>query len=190
MFSNVNSRASDLFGFRSFLHRASLYMPTANCHNPAMKRLTASLFSFFVALFFAGCLTTPVADSGGVGAVTVTNTSVNRITAAAQNVFAQSGYSPGPVNYPAWVAFDKPATGFSNAMWGGYDRKTTIRARLYMTQIPGTNNYRLSTRIYAVANPGEPGFEDKHQLSGIWASEFGPLLQKIKTQASGASRGF
>ncbi len=42
--------------------------------------------TFFV-LLLSGCLTTPIEKSGGMGSVTVTNSSPSAIIAAAQSVF-------------------------------------------------------------------------------------------------------
>ncbi len=154
-----------------------------------MKPLLLPFAACLLALLTIGCLTSPTSDSGGIGSVTAQNTNVSALTSAAQNVFAQSGYSMGPVNPPAWIAFDKPAGGFGKAMWGGFDEKTTVRVRLTMTPLAGTNNYRLSTRVYSVNDAGEMGIEDKHRLSGLWQGEFESLLRKIAAQADGAGSG-
>lgn len=78
--------------------------------------------------------------------MTVSNTNVTAIIAAANGVFAQSGYSPGPANYPDSVSFDKPAGAFGQLAYGSYGTTTTIRARVSMTPIPGTNDFRISAR--------------------------------------------
>jgi hypothetical protein len=151
-----------------------------------VKSFAFSRILCFLALAFAGCLATPVSESGGPGAVTVTNTNPTAIIYAAQSVFAQYGYSSGYVNYPTSASFDKPAGKFGKAMWGGYDETTTVRVRLLLTPLPGGANYRLSTRVFTVSDAGEAGFEDKHALSGLWSGEFGPLLRQISARASGA----
>ncbi|MEO8354150.1 MAG: hypothetical protein ABI680_20670 [Chthoniobacteraceae bacterium] len=155
-----------------------------------MKPLLLPSVSCLLALLSIGCLTTPTSDSGGIGAVTALNTNASAITSAAQDVFAQSGYSMGPVNPPSWIAFEKPAGGFGKAMWGGFDEKTTIRVRLSMTPLPGTNNFRLSTRVYSVNDAGEMGINDKHRLSSLWQGQFESLLKKIAAQAGGAGPGY
>jgi hypothetical protein len=142
--------------------------------------------AFGIAVFVAGCLTAPVSESGGPGAVTAQNTNVTAITTAAQTVFAQSGYTPGPANYPTWIAFDKPAGRFGNILWNSYGQTTTIRVRLLMTELASTSNYRLSVRVYRVSNAGETGFEDTTRMAGLWQDEFEPLLKKIAAKAGGA----
>jgi len=146
-----------------------------------MNKILPCLLGCVVALFFAGCLTTPVSQGG----IQVTNSNVSAIIDAANTVFAQSGYSPGPANYPDSVSFDKPAGAFSNLMWGSYERKQTIRAKVRMTPIPGTNNFRLSAQASTVTSAGEAGFEDSRKIS-LFSGEFTPLLRQIAAQASGA----
>jgi len=153
----------------------------------AVKRF---LFLLPLAVVLASCLTAPVSNSGGMGSVTVQNTNVNAIANAAQGVFANSGYTPGPSNFPASISFEKPAGKFGQLMYGSYDQKVTMRVKLDMTQIPGSNNYRLSTRVSRVSNAGEAGFEDKTKMLGLWSGEFGPLLKQIQAQASGAGPGY
>lgn len=138
-----------------------------------------------LAFLLAGCLTTPVSDSGGMGAVTVPNTNVTALISAAQTVFAQSGYSPGPMSYPDSISFDKPAGGFGKLLYGSYGTTTSVRVKLTMTQLAG-NDYRLGTRVSRVTDAGEAGFEDNRKMIGLWSGEFGPLLQKIKAQAANA----
>lgn len=142
-----------------------------------------------MSFLLTGCLTSKVSNSGGLGSVTVPNTNVNAIIAAANGVFAQSGYSPGPTDYPDSVSFDKPSGGFGKLMYGSYGTTTTFRAKLRMVQIPGTSDYRLSTQMTRVTDAGDAGFEDSTQMMGVWSGEFGPLLQQIKTQAAGAGPG-
>lgn len=146
-----------------------------------MNKILPCLLGCVVALFFSGCLTTPVSEGG----IQVTNSNVSAIIDAANEVFAQSGYSPGPANYPDSVSFDKPAGAFGNIMWGSYDQKQTIRAKVRMTQIPGTNNFRLSAQAFTVSSAGEAGFEDSRKIS-LFSSQFNPLLRKVAAQASGA----
>ncbi len=160
------------------------------CIEPRIIRRVKALASFAVCLALAalltGCLTAPVANSGGMGSITVTNTNVNAIIDAANAVFPNYGYSVGPVNYPNSISFDKPAGGFGKLLYGSYGVTTTMRAKLVMTPLPGTNDFRLSTRIARVSNAGEAGFEDSTRMSGLWSGEFAPLLRQISAQAGGA----
>ncbi len=139
-----------------------------------------------VGVFLSGCLTTPVSRSGGAGAHTVMNSNPAAIVSAAQSVFANSGYTSGPSNFPDSISFDKPGGAFGQLMWGSYDQSTTVRARMNMDAIPGTNNYRLSVKVFAVNDAGDPGFEEGRPLLGGWQLQFDPLLTKIAQQAGGA----
>ena len=141
-----------------------------------------------VALSFlmSGCLTAPVSQSGGLGSVTVNNSNPNAIVAAAQTVFPQSGYQLSKSNYPYSVSFDKASNRFANVMWGSYGDPQTIRVRVNITRLPGTNDYRLSPKVFSVSDAGEAGFEDSRPLRGLWAAEFGPLLKQVAAQAGGA----
>lgn len=155
-----------------------------------MKTLISSVVALAVALILAGCLASPVAGAGGLGSTTAVNSNVNAVIAAAQSVFAQYGYSTGPVNYPNSISFDKPAGGFGNVMWGNYGNPQTIRVRVKMLQVPGTNNIRLVPKVYSVSGAGEAGFDDQRPLMGLWTAEFGPVLRKVAAQASGAGTGY
>lgn len=137
-------------------------------------------------LLLSGCLTTPVSNSGGLGALTIQNTNVNAIIGAAESVFPNYGYRQGPADYPAWIAFDKSGGAFGNIMWGSYGRPVSIRARLVMTPIGGTNDYRVAVRVSRVLNEGESGFEDDRRISGLFAGEFRPILRQIQAGAAGA----
>ena len=134
----------------------------------------------------SGCLTAPVSQSGGLGSVTVNNSNPNAIVAAAQTVFPQSGYQLSKSNYTYSVSFDKASNRFANVMWGSYGDPQTIRVRVKINQIPGTNNYRLVPKVYTVSDAGETGFEDQRPLMGLWSGEFGPLLKQVAAQAGGA----
>ena len=134
----------------------------------------------------SGCLVSPVSQSGGMGSVTVVNSNPSAIVAAAQVVFPQSGYQLATSNFPVSISFDKPSSRFANIMWGSYGNPQTIRVRVNMNQIPGTNNYRLVPKVYSVSSAGEAGFEDKRPLMGLWSSQFGPLLKQVAAQAGGA----
>jgi hypothetical protein len=154
-----------------------------------MKRRLLPLGPCLLAILLAGCLAVPVADSGGVGSVTVPNTNVTAIMSAAQSVFSQYGYSMGPVNYPVSISFDKPAGGFGQLLYGSYDVTTTIRVRLSMAPMPGSNDYQLKTQAFRVSDAGEAGFEDSRRMIGLWSAEFQPLLQKIKAITANAGPG-
>jgi len=136
-------------------------------------------------MLLASCLTTPTADSGGMGAVTVPNTNVSALISAAQTVFAQYGYTPGPMSYPDSISFDKPAGGFGKLLYGSYGTTTSIRVKLTLTPLTG-KNYRLGTRVSRITDAGEAGFESSRKMMGLWSGQFGPLLQKIKAQAANA----
>ena len=149
-----------------------------------MKILRTSLI--LTTLLMAGCLTTPVDKSGGPGSVTVTNSNPAAIVAAAQSVFPNYGYTPGLGNGISSVVFDKNSNKLANVLWGSYGCKQTIRVKVKIVQIPGTNNYRISPKVYTVSDAGEAGFESKRALMGLWGSEFGPLLKQVSQKASGA----
>lgn len=140
-----------------------------------MKLLAAIL----AVLFLAGCLSSPIASSGGIGAVTVKNTSVDRVISAAQTVFAGRGYTLSDSDYPESVSFDKPAGSFGNAMWGSYGDPQTIRVKIAMVPIPMTSDIRLEPRVYSVGDAGEAGFDSERPLIGLWNAEFGPMLKQI-----------
>jgi hypothetical protein len=127
-------------------------------------------------------MTTPVAKTGVTTAV---NTNPYAIASAAQSVFANDGYTPGPANFPNSIAFDKPAGAFGTLMYGSYDQTTTIRCTVTITQIPGTDNYRLGARASVVQDAGEAGFESARPLL-IGSSQFNPLLRQIAAQAGNA----
>ncbi len=148
-----------------------------------VKTFLYSLFALSAAVFLTGCLTN---SALGPGSVTVPNTNVDALIAAPKDVFAQAGYGTGPVNYPTSISFEKAAGAFGQTMWGSFDQRPTMRVRLFMAPVSGTNDFRLNTRVLTVSNAGEAGFEDQRALVGLWSSEFGSLLRKIKAQASGA----
>jgi hypothetical protein len=142
---------------------------------------TLSLLAL-TALFFTGCMTTPVSKTGTTTAV---NSNPYAIVNAAQSVFANSGYSAGPANFPTSVAFDKPSGAFGKIMYGSYDQTTTIRCTVSINQIPGTSNYRLSARASVVQDAGQAGFESGRPLL-VGDDQFNPLLRQIASQASNA----
>lgn len=134
-------------------------------------------------LLLSGCLTTPVQKSGGLGSVTVHDTNATAVTAAAQSVFAAHGYTFAGSDFPNAVSFDKPAGAFGNAMWGSYGDPQSIRVKLLMRPIPGTDNLRLSTQVFTVGNAGVSGFDQARPLIGLWNAEFGPMLREIARRA-------
>lgn len=144
-----------------------------------MKLLAACL----AVLFLAGCLSSPISSSGGIGAVTVKNTSVDRVISAAQTVFAGRGYTLSDSEYPESISFDKPAGSFGNAMWGSYGNPQTIRVKLAMVPIPMTSDIRLEPRVYSVGDAGEAGFDSERPLIGLWNAEFGPMLKQVASLA-------
>ena len=140
----------------------------------------------FFALLLSGCLTTPIEKSGGMGSVTVTNSNPTAIVTAAQSVFPNYGYTPAFGNDISSVSFDKNSNQLANVLWGSYGDPQMIRVKVKITPIPGTNNYRISPKVYTVSDAGEAGFESKRPLIGLWSSEFGPLLKKVAAQSSGS----
>lgn len=142
--------------------------------------LAAALISSWC---LVGCMSSPISSSGGIGAVTVHDTNVDAVTAAARNVFASRGYTLSGVDYPDSISFDKPPGGFGNVMWGSYGNPQTIRVRLAMVCIPGTDNIRLVPKVFSVSDAGEAGFDNARPLFGIWNAEFGPMLKDIARQA-------
>ena len=142
--------------------------------------LTVALISSWC---LVGCLSSPISSSGGIGAVTVHDTNADAVTAAARDVFATRGYTLSGVDYPNSISFDKPAGGFGNVMWGSYGNPQTIRVRLAMVPIPGTDNIRLNPQVFSVSDAGEAGFDNARPLFGIWNAEFGPILKDIARKA-------
>lgn len=136
-------------------------------------------------LLLSGCLTAPVSSSGGIGSVTVRNSNPGAIVAAAQSVFPSYGYTCSGTGLSS-VTFDKDSNKLANVLWGSYGCPQTIRVKVRIVQIPGTDDYRISPKTYTVSDAGEAGFESKRALMGLWNGEFGPLLRKIAAQASDA----
>jgi hypothetical protein len=117
--------------------------------------------------------------------VTVKNSNPGAIIAAAQSVFPNYGYTCSGGGLSS-VSFDKDSNKLANVLWGSYGCPQTIRVKMKIIQIPGTNNYRISPKVYTVSDAGEAGFESKRALMGLWNGEYGPLLNKVSSQASGA----
>jgi hypothetical protein len=125
-----------------------------------------------------------------MGSVTVSNSNPGAIIAAAQSLFPNYGYSPtfGGDGVSS-VCFEKNSNKVANVLWGSYGNPQTLRVKVKIVQIPGTNNYRISPKVSTVSDAGEAGFESKHKLSSLWASQFGPLMKQVAAQASGAGAG-
>ncbi len=54
-----------------------------------------------------------------------------------------------------------------------------MRVTLNIIQIPGTNDYRLSTKVSRVSDAGEAGFEDDPENARNVVRQSSPLLAKI-----------
>jgi hypothetical protein len=140
-------------------------------------------------LFFAGCLAVPVEQSGGPGSITVRNSNPKAIADASRVAFSRVGYTPGPGNFPQTISFDRPADSFGRLMFGSYGRSTSFRVRLQITQIPGSNDFRVSPRVSRVNNAGEAGFESDTKMMGFWSTQFRPILREVQKQAANAGPG-
>jgi hypothetical protein len=148
-----------------------------------MKQFFACAALLIFSWSLAGCLSSPISSSGGIGSVTVHDTNADAVTAAARNVFASRGYTLSGVDYPDSISFDKPAGSFGNVMWGNYGNPQTIRVRLAMVPIPGTDNIRLQPKVFSVSDAGEAGFDNARPLFGVWNAEFGPMMNDIARKA-------
>jgi hypothetical protein len=148
-----------------------------------MKRFFAFAALLIFSWSLAGCLSSPISSSGGIGSVTVHDTNADAVTAAARDVFASRGYTLSGVDYPDSISFDKPAGSFGNVMWGNYGNPQTIRVRLAMVPIPGTDNIRLQPKVFSVSDAGEAGFDNARPLFGVWNAEFGPMMNDIARKA-------
>ena len=150
------------------------------------KPFSVSLLLCFI---LASCLTKPTSNSGGIGGTKVQNTNPSAIIAAARTVFAESGYTISGVDYPSTISFDKPAGKLGELIYGSYGTTTTVRVKLSLVPIPGTNDYWLKPSVFRVSDAGEAGFEDSTKMLGLWSGEFKPLLRQIQAQAAGAGPG-
>jgi hypothetical protein len=148
-----------------------------------MKASLLRAMAVVLTFLLSACVT---ARPGGRGAVTVRKSNPSAIIIAAQSVFTHSGYSAGPVSFPDSVSFDKPTSVFGNLMWGTYDEKASIRVKISINQIPGTDDYVLSSNTYSVTSAGEAGFEDATKRSRLWFGEARRLLRQVPSLASGA----
>ncbi len=158
-------------------------------HTTRVKKFLPVLLLVACALLLSSCLTKPVADSGGGGAVTVQNTNVTALTATMNAIFPQYGYTPGPTNFPASISFDKPAGTFGKLMYGSYGVTNTVRVQVSMVSLGG-NNYRLIPRVSRVTDAGQAGFEEDNKMLGAWSGQFAPILKKVQAQATGAGPGY
>lgn len=150
--------------------------------------MRSTLGCLLVALLFAGCLAPAPNKEGGPTSVVVTNSNYAAIAGAAQSVFAEYNYTQGPANFPTSLSFEKPAGGFGKLMWGGYDVKTVIRAKLNITALPNGKDYNIHVTVYAIRDDGMADMADQQKLLGMWAMQFKPILTKIQAQASGAGQ--
>lgn len=164
----------------------SLPRPSVPAETLRVKSLFSLLAAGSLVFLLSGCLTSPVGSSGGPGSTTVTNSNPSAIVSAAQAVFPQAGYQLASSNFPYSIAFDKSSSRFANIMWGSYGNPQTVRVRVMINQIPGTNDYRLVPKVFSVSSAGEAGFESERPLIGLWSAEFGSLLQQVAEQAGGA----
>jgi hypothetical protein len=145
--------------------------------------------SLLLSFVLTGCMTTQTSSSAGLGGITVQNSNPSAIIAAARTVFAQSGYSMSSIDYPTAISFDKPAGSLGEVIYGSYGVTTTIRVKLSLVPLPGTNDYRLKASIFRVSDAGQAGFEESTKMLGLWSGEFKPLLRQVQSQAAGAGRG-
>jgi hypothetical protein len=154
---------------------------------PLFKKspIFASLLLTLV-LILSGCLVTPIQHSGGIGSVTVTNSNPGAIIAAAQNIFPNYSYTLHSVHYPDSLSFDQASNKTARILWGSYGNPQTMRVKVLIIAIPGSNNYRISPKLYTVSDAGEAGFESKRPLIGLWNSQFSSIFEQIASQASGA----
>lgn len=149
------------------------------------SRCVVALLSIFP-LLLTGCLVSPVEKSGGIGSVTVTNSNPTAIINAAQSIFPNYGYSLHNTRFPDSVSFDQPGNKTARILWGSYGVPQTLRVKVSIVAIPGTDNYRISPKVYTVSNAGEAGFESKRPLVSLWNSQFSSIFDQIAQQASGA----
>lgn len=140
--------------------------------------------TIFLCAFLAGCLTSSVSQTGGRDAVTVPNTTIPAIVAAAQTSFAAHGYSPGPQGLPNFITFDRPAGAFGEIMFGSYGRTTTFRVRLQLIRLPGTTDIRLVPSVSRVGSARMAGFENETRMLRFWSGQFRPILRSIKAEAA------
>ena len=148
-----------------------------------MNRFISSAIALVSALCLAGCLSSPISDSGGIGAITVHDTNADVIMAAARDVFSSRGYTLSGSSYPDSISFDKPAEDFGNVMWGNYGNPQTIRVRLAMIPVPGGDNIRLVPKVFSVSDAGAAGFDSERPLMGLWNAEFSSMLKEIARKA-------
>ena len=103
-----------------------------------------------------------------------------------RSIFPNYGYSLHNTRFPDSVSFDQPGNKTARILWGSYGVPQTLRVKVSIVAIPGTNNYRISPKVYTVSNAGEAGFESKRPLVSLWNSQFSSIFDQIAQQASGA----
>ncbi|MFZ4599810.1 MAG: hypothetical protein ACOYNN_14295 [Terrimicrobiaceae bacterium] len=154
-----------------------------------MRASLPLVLSVAVVSLFSGCLTQPVARSGGPGSITVPNSNPIAIQRAANSAFSQYGFSPSRRNPPGSLAFDRPAGTMGSLAFGGMMRTTSFRVRVQLIQLPGTNDFRLIPEVDRVNNANVAGFEDSVRMMNVWSGQFKPIMRQIKEQASNAGPG-
>ncbi|MBE2203248.1 MAG: hypothetical protein IAE94_02750 [Chthoniobacterales bacterium] len=151
-----------------------------------MRIAFRSLVGAIGVCLLAGCLATPVERTGGPGSITVPNTNPQAIVRAAQTVFPGYGYSLSQSNFPTSISFDRPAGRMGTLAFGGWMDTTSIRVRLEMVPISGSNDFRLRTQVYRVNNAGVAGFERDTRMLRVWSAQFNAILRQIKADAANA----
>ena len=139
-----------------------------------------------VCLALAGCLASPVERSGAPGSVTIRDTNPRAIAAAARQVFARYGYTPGPSGFPRWISFERAAGVAGEILFGGPFGDTAFRVRLDMVPIPGTRDIRVLPSVRRVRNAGRAGFERETGMLRMWSAQFRAALRDIKNAAANA----
>ncbi len=139
--------------------------------------------------FFFGCLASPVDRAGGPGSITIKNTNPSAIRDAAIPAFARSGYTLSRSSFPQSLSFDRPAGRTGELMFGSFGQTTTIRVRLQLVPLVGTDDIRIMTQVYRVNNAGVAGFERDTAMMRSWAAQFKPILRQIQSEAANAGPG-
>lgn len=151
-----------------------------------MRRIMWRVWLAGLCLALAGCLASPVERSGGPGSVTIPDTNPRAIAAAARQVFARYGYTPGPTGFPRWISFERAAGRTGEIMFGGPFGETAFRVRLDMVPIPGTRDIRVLPTVRRVSNAGRPGFQRETVMMRMWSAQFRSALRDIKRAAAHA----
>lgn len=142
-----------------------------------------------LSFLFFGCLASSVDRSGGPGSITIKNTNPSAIREAAVPAFARSGYTLSRSSFPQSLSFDRPAGRTGELMFGSFGQTTTIRVRLQLVPLVGTNDFRVMTQVLRVNNAGQAGFERDTPMMRSWAAQFKPILRQIQSEAANAGPG-